>query len=77
MVPGPVHAARHPAGARRSYKEKTAQTLKSPAVHLTLHPVYTRDLPVTPWTSALHPPASTGTCTPGEKEKSSHFYGHP
>jgi hypothetical protein len=73
MVPGPVHVARHPAGARRSDKEKTAQTLKSPAVHLTLHPVHVRILPVAPWTSALHPPAFGRIHTPKETEKSSHF----
>jgi len=75
MVPGPVRVARHPAGARRSYKEKTAQTLKSRAVHLTLHLVHVRFLPVALWTSALHPPAFGRTYKSKGMGKSSHFSG--
>lgn len=63
------------AGICMPAKEKTAETLKSLAVHPRFKTSYVSLSPADSWTSALHPPAVFYIYAQQEK-KSSHFSGH-
>lgn len=68
MVTGPVFMPRGIVVGIEIRQRKTANTLKSSAVHLTLHSDCARTLSVAAWISASHPPIFLADCTLKRKQ---------